>query len=128
MTPQEYTKTVLSRESIRDDGLQLNGAHTRVMHSACGLSTEVGELWDQLKKHWFYGKPLDRVNLLEEYGDILWYLVQGINACDSTLEEVMKMNDAKLEARYQKKFSEKAALERDLENERKVLEQHSKGS
>jgi hypothetical protein len=54
------------------------------LHSVAGLFTEVGELVDAYKRHWFYKKDLDRVNLKEEIGDILWYIAIGLHA----LEEV----------------------------------------
>lgn len=42
-------------------------------HGIIGMMTEAGELLDQMKKHWFYGRELDVVNIKEELGDILWY-------------------------------------------------------
>ncbi len=39
-----------------------------------GTVTEVGELADQVKRHVFYGLDLDKENLIEELGDIEWYL------------------------------------------------------
>lgn len=49
-------------------------------HAACGLVTEVGEIIDQYKRHWFYKKDLDVKNLVEEVGDVLWYLAIGYYA------------------------------------------------
>lgn len=46
----------------------------QVQHALIGLITEVGELADCIKKHAIYGKPLDKVNLMEEVGDCFWYL------------------------------------------------------
>jgi hypothetical protein len=34
-----------------------------LLHAATGMVTEAGELLDMLKKHIFYGKDLDLVNL-----------------------------------------------------------------
>lgn len=45
----------------------------RVAHGTIGLSTEIGELLDAYKKHWFYKKDLDMDNVLEEIGDLIWY-------------------------------------------------------
>ena len=39
-----------------------------------------------------------------------------------TFEEIMEKNIEKLKARYGDKFTEKSALNRDLEQERKTLE------
>jgi NTP pyrophosphatase (non-canonical NTP hydrolase) len=101
----------------------------RILHAAMGLCTETGELMDALKKHIFYGKTLDRVNLLEEGGDVCWYLlvlsdclrdVTGPELCP--FEEMIDRMLAKLRKRYPEKFTESNALIRDLDSERQVLE------
>lgn len=56
-------------------------------HAACGLVTEVGEIIDQYKRHWFYKKDLDKKNLAEEIGDVLWYLAIGYYALGIEIEE-----------------------------------------
>lgn len=43
-------------------------------HMAMGVTGEMGEIIDALKKHYIYGKPLDQANLVEELGDCCWYL------------------------------------------------------
>lgn len=43
-------------------------------HAALGIVSEVGEINDQVKRHIIYGKPLDKVNIAEEIGDVLWYV------------------------------------------------------
>ena len=45
-----------------------------LIHASLGVVTESAELADMLKKHIFYGKPIDIVNIKEECGDILWYI------------------------------------------------------
>lgn len=49
-------------------------AHQNIWHATAGLVTETGEIFDAYKKHMIYGKPLDTVNVLEEVGDLMWYL------------------------------------------------------
>jgi len=44
------------------------------VHAQLGLITEVGELADTFKRNMAYGQALDYKNILEECGDILWYL------------------------------------------------------
>ena len=44
-------------------------------HMAMGFTGEMGELIDAFKKHVVYGKPLDSANVLEEIGDMGWYVV-----------------------------------------------------
>lgn len=45
-----------------------------LLHMAVGISGEAGELLDAVKKHAIYNKPLDLVNVVEELGDIEYYL------------------------------------------------------
>lgn len=94
----------------------------RLLHAAMGLATESGELLDILKKHIYYGKPVDNIHVLEEIGDVSWYARVGADATASTFLEAMLLNVRKLKARYGKKFTERAALNRNLEQERDVLE------
>ena len=83
------------------------------MHGAVGVCTEAGELQDMLKKHLIYGKALDITNVIEECGDILWYVALALGAIDTTLEECMERNINKLRIRFPGKFSNERALNRD---------------
>jgi NTP pyrophosphatase (non-canonical NTP hydrolase) len=94
----------------------------RLLHGAIGLSTEAGELLDMLKKHIYYGKPLDLINAKEEVGDSMWYAGLVIDVLKTTFDEVLTVNIDKLKARYPEKFTEFHAVNRDLETERKILE------
>lgn len=93
-----------------------------LIHGVMGVSSEAGELSDAVKKSLIYGTPLDTVNILEECGDLLWYIAITLNAAGFTMEEAMRKNLAKLRARYPGGFSEKSATTRDLDAERKALE------
>lgn len=93
----------------------------RILHGIMGLVTESGELMDAVKKSIFYEKELDRVNLVEELGDIMWYMAILIDALDTSFEEVATKNITKLQARYPEKFSAALANNRDLDAERKAF-------
>lgn len=106
----------------------------RLLHCAMGLTTEVGELMDILKRHLFYGTPIDFVHIKEEFGDLEWYTALGYDVLVNKLEDLSRgnvreviqgMNIAKLQKRYPEKFTEHHAVNRDLETERKTLEEHS---
>lgn len=92
------------------------------MHALLGLSSEVGELCDAYKKHIFYGTELDRTNVVEEIGDVAWYLALLADSIGYTLEECMARNIAKLRARYPHRFTQADAVSRDLTAERAALE------
>lgn len=94
----------------------------RLIHAVLGLSSEVGELADALKKHIIYGKALDEINILEENGDLDWYQAVMLHAIKRSTSEAYDRNIAKLRARYGATFDAQKALNRDLVAERKALE------
>lgn len=125
MNSSQYISDAIRTEStdfeamntrLSDDGTK------RLLHAGFGLSTEAGEFLDALKKHIFYGKELDRVNLKEEMGDLFWYLAIACDELDVEFESLMETNIAKLKARYGEKFTEQRAENRDLSAERTILE------
>ena len=118
MTNQEYMEAVKRSESIN-----LQNIDPRLIHAAIGINTENGEFSDVVKKSLFYGRTLDKTNAIEELGDILWYINIACDVLDVTMEEVMERNINKLKVRYPKQFSQEAEQNRDLEKERKVLEE-----
>ena len=94
----------------------------RLLHGIIGVSTEAGELLDIIKKALFYGKPIDLINVKEECGDLLWYISLIIKAVDGDYESIMSTNIKKLQTRYPEKFNTEKALNRNLVEERKILE------
>jgi NTP pyrophosphatase (non-canonical NTP hydrolase) len=92
------------------------------LHMVLGMLCESGELADNYKAALAYGKPLDNVNLKEELGDILWFLQGMCNINGWTLKDIMELNVNKLVTRYPDKFTVEKAMNRDLDEERRVLE------
>jgi NTP pyrophosphatase (non-canonical NTP hydrolase) len=83
-----------------------------LLHMAVGVSGEAGELLDAVKKHAIYNLPLDRDNVIEELGDLEFYL-RGIRLnLVITRYECLLSNIKKLRKRYGKKYSNRAAKER----------------
>lgn len=77
-----------------------------------GLSGETGETVDIFKKHIYQGKDLDINDVIEEIGDILWYIANLCNINHITIKECMNANVSKLRKRYPNGFTIKDALER----------------
>jgi len=94
----------------------------RLLHGAIGVSTEANELLDAMKKHIFYGKPLDVVNVKEEIGDILYYCAILLDELNTDFDTVSTKVIEKLAVRYPDKFTLDNAVNRNLVEERKVLE------
>jgi NTP pyrophosphatase (non-canonical NTP hydrolase) len=92
---------------------ELKASDCHNLHMCMGLSGELGELIDAIKKSIFYRKPLDRVNAVEELGDIEFYLEGLRQGLGITREETIEGNISKLGARYTGfNYSDKAAIER----------------
>lgn len=72
-----------------------------LLHMIIGLSGEVGELLDAIKKHCIYNKPLDFDNLVEELGDITFYLTAIMDVFHLAQKELYVANVKKLGKRYQ---------------------------
>ncbi len=118
----DYVSQALRTESRPDEAmLQRQAAVIRLDHAAKGLVTEAGEFNDALKKHVFYNRPLDRVNLVEELGDVLWYVAIACDVLRVSLEDVCNANLRKLKARYPEKFTEDRAATRSIENELEAM-------
>lgn len=83
-----------------------------LLHAQLGITSEAGEFADALKKHCIYGKPLDGNNIVEELGDLLWYISLACDSMEITMNEVMEMNVNKLKIRYPERFNEADAVER----------------
>lgn len=88
-----------------------------IIHGMLGIATESVELLEALGK-----SEIDEVNVKEELGDVLWYVAIMCKKLNCTFEELQLMNIAKLRARFPDRFKEHDAINRDLANERKVLE------
>ena len=76
-----------------------------VMHAALGMSGEVGEVNDIIKKWVFHESDLDLEHLKKEIGDVMWYISLLCECCGFNLEDVMKTNIEKLWKRYPNGFS-----------------------
>lgn len=122
MTPKDFTKkslrTDLSDYSPIITRLNDDKSLLRLIHAGIGISGESGELLDALKKSMMYGKKLDKDHLVEECGDVLYYMSLLLDELGSSFEECMTKNVEKLEKRYPSGFNDKHAIERLDKNEK----------
>lgn len=90
----------------------LTPEQAHLLHMAVGISGEAGELLDAVKKHVVYNKELDLENVIEELGDLEFYM-QGVrNGLGINRAQVIAHNMKKLGVRYEKGYSDKAAQKR----------------
>jgi len=122
----EIQAIIEALDVIRINGLNFDDkvsfeVDPRIFHSVIGIATEATELVQSLDP----SKPdVDRINFLEELGDLNWYEAIGIDATGGDFEKVLETNIAKLRARYPDKFSAENANVRDLAQEQEILTQN----
>lgn len=83
-----------------------------LLHMVVGISGEAGELLDSIKKHVIYNQPLDVENLVEEIGDIQFYIQGILNTLNIGPSLTTLHNIIKLEKRYGPTYSDEAAERR----------------
>jgi len=78
----------------------MHNEHDDVMHAAIGISGEAGEILDAIKKAWAYGKPINMDNVVEELGDLEFYMEALRQRLGIDREFILMQNTSKLMKRY----------------------------
>ncbi len=90
-------------DAIQDRALRTwyapeNPLHDNLIPMALGIASEAGEFVNLVKKmHFKPGAVVTRDMLLEEMGDLLYYVAIGTAQLGVTIDELSQMNRAKLE-------------------------------
>jgi NTP pyrophosphatase (non-canonical NTP hydrolase) len=124
MTNDEYMYFVLTMENKDMVGIRARmetDTAIRMLHAASGICSEGGEIMDEIKKHIFTGVPLNRTKVIEELGDLQFFVVLLTSVMGLTIDDIMKTNQGKLKVRYRDKFSEESCKNRDTEKEIKTI-------
>ena len=93
-------------EYLNSKGVEVS----RLLTASIGLSGEVGELNEIIKKILFQAKTYDSAtheHMKRELGDILWYVTQACLALKIDLSDVMKGNKEKLSKRFPNNYFRK---------------------
>lgn len=91
-----------------------SGNHGETLKMAgFGLSGEVGEVIDTLKKYMWHNHLLDMEHLKKELGDVMWYLATLANEFGISLDDVIAGNVEKLRKRYPDGFSSERSINRE---------------
>lgn len=121
----EYMQLALRTDSTpveyADRAAQMSWSTFRLVHASMGISGEAGELIDTIKKTVFYGKEPDYENLVEEAGDLLWYVAILLDACGVTFSDAMLANIEKLRKRFPDGFDAVKAIERNVAAEQAAV-------
>lgn len=99
-----------------------NKIDSNILHCLLGIITEAAEVATLLHKYIETGS-FDAVNALEESGDLDFYQAALDCITEQSQQKRWIKNINKLRARFPSKFSSEKAYNRDLEAERKILEE-----
>lgn len=76
-----------------------NTQEAALVASVLGAAGELGEVIEPIKKAVYHGRTLDVQHVLDEIGDVLWYLHSLIDLLGGSLDGVLAANRAKLDIR-----------------------------
>lgn len=92
---------------------ELSATDADLIHMTMGVCGESGELLDAVKKAVIYRKNLDIENVIEELGDLEFYLEGIRQILNLTRDQILEANINKLSKRYNNlKYSDAQAQER----------------
>ena len=83
----------------------LYGNEQVLTNCALGLAGESGQLIDLIQDYTFKGKDLDKEKMIDELGDVLWYLSQIAQWADVDFDDVAKANIETMNKRYPNVFT-----------------------
>jgi NTP pyrophosphatase (non-canonical NTP hydrolase) len=111
LTANDYQRAAMRTAS----GMNYEGHNGQglLLNAVMGLNGEAGEVIDLVKKSLFQGHVLDTKHMVEELGDVAWYLAVCCEALGVTLEDVMAANIEKLKARYPEGFDKARSINRE---------------
>lgn len=107
MTLEEYKidcKRTLPKNLYRGEQL---------LQGLVGATTETAEALDIHKKTMWQDHPFERERLLSELGDAMFYISIAVDALDSSVDEIMRMNVEKRKKRYPNGWEPSRSQNRD---------------
>lgn len=115
-----YAARKSDQEELTPDG-EAGQRAAFILHAILGVASEAGEQVEAIERTLATGE-FDGVNLMEESGDVKWYLAMLLRALGFAWDEDERRNIAKLRDRYPEKFTTQLANDRNLSVERATLE------
>lgn len=107
---EDMVRGLCKRADRIAESMTTDAAHQ--MHMVLGIASEAGELVDAVKKRVIYQQPLDVDNVVEELGDLEFYMEGLRQSIGYSREGILAHNIEKLTKRYGEKYSDQAAKER----------------
>ncbi|MEG2623513.1 MAG: nucleoside triphosphate pyrophosphohydrolase family protein [Clostridia bacterium] len=85
-----------------------------MQNAALGIAGEAGEVADIIKKTMYQCHPLDKEKLVEELGDVLYYIAMMADVLCYGLDEIAEKNIEKLRRRYPDGFDPERSIHREV--------------
>ena len=93
--------------------LPTNFSDVELIKNMCfGLGGETGEVLDIFKKYFYQGHSLDKNMIIDELGDIMFYIVNLCTLLDISIINVLEHNIEKLNKRYPRGFETERSINR----------------
>ncbi len=113
ITDKFYDDFVASKKKAGEDIVaKMTPEQADALHMAVGVAGEGGELLDAVKRWAIYQKPIDRDNVVEELGDLEFFMAGLRLRMGITREETLEANVGKLDKRYRKGYTDEEAAAR----------------
>ena len=93
----------------------MNAPYGDLIIGSLGMCGESGEVADHVKKFLGQGHELNPEHLLEECGDVLWYVAITLNSLGYDMDTCMEYNKEKLNKRYPNGFDPERSIHREDE-------------
>lgn len=93
--------------------LPTNFSDVELIKNMCfGLGGETGEVLDIFKKYFYQGHSLDKNTIIDELGDVMFYMVNLCTLLDISIINVLEHNIEKLNKRYPRGFETERSINR----------------
>ena len=92
---------------------EITSSRELILNACLGLAGETGEVIDHVKKWAYQGHELNPDKIIDELGDVLWYMSEMCTALGTKFARVPNGNIRKLKKRYGDKFSAEASINRE---------------
>ena len=111
------TETKMSMETYQQGCMRTAGTvreeQDALVWGALCLAGESGEFANWVKKVHWHGHDYDRAKVIDELGDILWYIAATAQHLGISLDEIGQYNLDKLAKRYPQGFSSERSRNRE---------------
>ena len=87
-------------KTIESCNYDLSKEDNQKLYAALGLHGEAGEVTELIKKDLFKYRTISKTHLIEELGDLMWYLTTICTLYDINLADVIDFNLEKIKERY----------------------------